>query len=490
MEELVCMVCFRTYSPPGHYCVNNRWVPVVQNLNMTFREVEQLLLSGKQVSIPGLSEQINESTFVSTENVNLNRYFYHDSSLSNEAINRNDEGTESGHNSTTGGRSNQLNIINSEQSNRIEEAIRSLYSISLLNNNEPGTIDYVMTMRQSFPISQRSTNVSPLVNIGSQFGISEGHFSLSPIYGKPNTEMTPHEIQSAEMNRQIENYGQNTQKNLLTVHLVNTTNHFAIGEAERYQLRDIPTVSAVKYSGSVNNGGRMNKLKAEQSQSECILDTETSENEFAFPDRIHQRCQKESTMIKISNPGASESITDGRAFAGPSILQHDDRNFNLRWTEFQSERNQKQHSLVTSGQKPFTCKDYQKGYTHEKDLKCHMRVHADINPYECKFCGKPFPIKSALKTHVVSHTGEKPFTCDICGKGFTQNSNLKTHMRTHTGDKPHSCLACGQSFTQKVHLKTHLRIHTGEKPYECEFCGRNFSTKSNLKKHTKTHKPK
>ncbi|GBM45469.1 Zinc finger protein Gfi-1b [Araneus ventricosus] len=284
-----------------------------------------------------------------------------------------------------------------------------------------------MTMRQSFPSSQRSTNVSPLDNIGSQFGISEGHFPLTPIYEKTNTEMTSDEIQRVEMNRQIENYGQDTINNLMKVHLGNTTNNFAIGEAEPNQLSDIPTVNTVNYSGSINNDGRMNKLKVEKSQPECI--TETSENEFAFPDRIERRYQKESTMI-ISNPGASESITDGLAFAGSSRLQQNIYNSSLRSTEFQSELNLKQHSVVTSGQKLFSCKVCQKGYKHESTLKCHMRVHADIKPYECKFCGKAFPTKSALKTHVLIHTDEKPLTCDICGKGFTRNDDEINGERT------------------------------------------------------------
>ncbi|GBN10700.1 hypothetical protein AVEN_173814-1 [Araneus ventricosus] len=179
-----------------------------------------------------------------------------------EAINRNDEGTVSSYNSTTGEACNQLKIINFEQSNRIEQVIRSLSSMSLMNNNEPGTTDYIMTTRPSFPSSQISKNVSPLVNIGSQFGINEGNLSL--IYEKPNTEMTSDQIQIAEMNRQIEKYGQNTLNNLMTFHLSNTKNHFAIGEAERYQVRDIPTVNAVKYSGSINNGGRINKFKVEK----------------------------------------------------------------------------------------------------------------------------------------------------------------------------------------------------------------------------------
>ncbi|GBL68112.1 Zinc finger protein Gfi-1 [Araneus ventricosus] len=158
----------------------------------------------------------------------------------------------------------------------------------------------------------------------------------------------------------------------------------------------------------------MNKSKVEESQPECI--TETSENEFAFPNRIDPRCQKESTMIKISNPGGYESISDGLAFAGPSRLQQNIRNSSLRLTEFPSERNLNQYSVVTFGQKLFTCKVCQKGYMHESTLKCHLCVHADIKPYECKFCGKAFPTKSALKTHVLIHTDEKPFICDICGK--------------------------------------------------------------------------
>ncbi|GBN21141.1 Zinc finger protein Gfi-1 [Araneus ventricosus] len=316
-----------------------------------------------------------------------------------------------------------------------------------------------MTMRQSFPSSQRSTNVSPLDSIESQFGISEGHFPLTPIYEKTNTEMTSDEIQRAEMNRQIENYGQDTINNLMKVHLGNTTNNFAIGEAEPNQLSDIPSVNTVNYSGSINNDGTMNKLKVEKGQPKCI--TETSENEFSFPDRIEQICQKESTM-KISNPGASESITDGLAFVGPSRLQQNIYNSSLRSTEFQSERNLKQHSVVTSGQKLFSCKVCQKGYKHESTLKCHKCVHADIKPYECKFCGKAFTTKNDLKRHVLIHTDEKSFICDICGKGFTQNCNLKAHMRTHTG----------------------------EKPYKCEFCGWSYSIKSVLKKHTKTHEPK
>ncbi|GBN27288.1 Zinc finger protein 227 [Araneus ventricosus] len=285
------------------------------------------------------------------------------------------------------------------------------------------------------------------------------------------------------MNHQIENYGQNTINNLMTVHLGNTTNHFAIGEAVPNQPNDIPTINTVNYSGSINNDG-MNKLKVGKSQPECF--TETSENEFAFPDRIERLYQKELTMI-ISNPGASESITDGLAFAGPSRLQQNIYNSPLRSTEFQSERNLNKYSVVTFGQKLFSCKVCQKGYKHESTLKCHKCFHADIKPYECKFCGKVFPTKSALKTHVLIHTDEKSFICDICGKGFTQNGNLKAHMRTHTGEKPYSCLACGKSFTQRSNLKTHERVHTGEKPYKCEFCGRYFSIKCNLKQHTKTH---
>ena len=109
--------------------------------------------------------------------------------------------------------------------------------------------------------------------------------------------------------------------------------------------------------------------------------------------------------------------------------------------------------------------------------------------YPCCYCQKPLPSPSALREHELIHTGEKPFSCEVCGKGFTRKRNKKAHMimhlewillisplplviedivwyggRIHSGkvrtrEKPFSCEVCGKGFTKKRNKKTHMIMH-------------------------------
>lgn len=49
----------------------------------------------------------------------------------------------------------------------------------------------------------------------------------------------------------------------------------------------------------------------------------------------------------------------------------------------------------------------------------------------CPTCDKMFKTEHYLKNHMLIHTGEKPFSCEQCGAAFNRKDKLKRHHLIH-----------------------------------------------------------
>lgn len=137
------------------------------------------------------------------------------------------------------------------------------------------------------------------------------------------------------------------------------------------------------------------------------------------------------------------------------------------------------------GEKPYSCRDYEKSFSHSESLDTRQATRVKERSYSCRECGRSYIYLGGLMRH--QRMGEKQYSCEECGRSFKNVSNLINHQRTHTGEKPYRCTDCGKSFSNSTILIRHQRIHTGEKPYRCTDCGKSFSLSTTLIIHQRIH---
>lgn len=75
----------------------------------------------------------------------------------------------------------------------------------------------------------------------------------------------------------------------------------------------------------------------------------------------------------------------------------------------------KQHSLVHIRVRLYLCSSCRKRFARRPDLLRHMRtVHLRVRPFACDVCAKTFSEAGNQRQHRLIHSASKPFTCPHC----------------------------------------------------------------------------
>ena len=142
--------------------------------------------------------------------------------------------------------------------------------------------------------------------------------------------------------------------------------------------------------------------------------------------------------------------------------------------------------LLNDRKRSFTCN--QCNYTTQAiDLAIWRKKHVLVHNGSCTRCDYSSSASSSLKSHTMIHSGEKPFSSKQCNYSFTRSSHFKTHMLIHSGEKLYSCSQCSLSCTTAGNLKDHICTHSGENPFHCDQCNYTSTQATHQKQHKLKH---
>ena len=141
-----------------------------------------------------------------------------------------------------------------------------------------------------------------------------------------------------------------------------------------------------------------------------------------------------------------------------------------------------------TGELPFVCEFCAEGFRRESSLKLHMqRQHENLpRTHKCALCPKTFYQKWDLKNHMIVHSEDRPFTCEECGKSFKTESVLQAHLVIHNGVKAFKCDVCGYDAWNVSLLRRHQEKHRSTRDFVCPHCESAFVCKRYLTAHIRT----
>ncbi|GBN84098.1 Zinc finger protein 234 [Araneus ventricosus] len=551
MAELACFDCFTTYnSLVGHYCFNGWWIPGVANGNATAQAVEKELDSLKQESTQGPCVQVNATASEGTELVTTNPEFYDENYLSNQMTYGNDQTTYSSQDYTTGGTTNQLMAMNSEQNHVEQCAISDLNNPTLFCRMELGTNDCNMAMRFNFPNSEMASNMDRLTSMVCQLGLDEDNLNIPSIPNSSNNtpdfatvsgsinnlKMYEFQTQDAFEDIQTRTKIQNNHSKFIS-NLVEgneaseMSNESRIINEERGRIKHQlfmkneftteMTVDNIQLTEMYQQFSRHGP-NTHRSLVKGALDNLT--NNSAVIESDPSRHLMLRNIYKVHNKHESSLQTGSinsevsRIRTNAELMRHKCTNASTEYkiglndTNFRRALEESALIGISCTEKSHSVEDCHVDAAHASagpsfsqlnernisvslkkfqshgNVKQHCVVNTSVKLFICNVCQKLFKQKSHLKTHLFIHEEIKPYRCSICGKSFTQNIHLQRHGLVHTGEKPFTCELCSKGFKQKQDLKRHMPIHTGEKLYLCEVCGKAFTRKDSLNQHALIHK--
>ena len=162
-------------------------------------------------------------------------------------------------------------------------------------------------------------------------------------------------------------------------------------------------------------------------------------------------------------------------------------------TSFATRKTLRSHMATHETEKKFVCSHAACGrkFKRKDTLTAHERSHSESKlTYRCDICAKELSSHAKLKEHCLIHTGGKPWTCSYCAEEFRHKQGLDQHEQTHhKGDAIFTCKTCEKNFVSaKVlsqHEKTHIPIVNHNYVCPNENCHTTFTRKGAVDRHVK-----